>query len=48
MDGNANIGIVALRAMFVSLTCTYVTTYINSGNVIFSDDRSQLALAPLI
>ncbi len=37
-----------LKALFEALGCENVLTYINSGNVIFSDVRSAKELVPLI
>jgi len=48
VGGKTRVEMSRLKALFVSLGCGEVVTYINSGNVIFSDDRSANKLTPLI
>lgn len=48
VGGNAKVEMAKLKASFESLGCADVVTYINSGNVIFSDARKPDALVPLI
>jgi uncharacterized protein (DUF1697 family) len=45
---NAKVEMSKLRETFESLGCKHVSTYINSGNVIFADARSPKELVPLI
>ena len=48
VGGNAKIEMSKLKTVFESLDCKDVVTYINSGNVIFQDNRSEEELVPLI
>jgi uncharacterized protein (DUF1697 family) len=48
VGGNAKIEMPRLKALFESLGCENVSTYINSGNVIFRDSQPPQQLAPLI
>lgn len=48
VGGNAKVEMPRLKALFESLGCQNVRTYINSGNVIFSDRRPAVILVPLI
>jgi uncharacterized protein (DUF1697 family) len=48
VGGNSKVEMSRLKIVFEELGCTDVTTYINSGNVIFKDDREAGALIPLI
>lgn len=48
VGGNARVEMPKLKAVFESLGTNNVSTYINSGNVIFSDQRSDKELVPLI
>ncbi len=47
VGGNAKVEMPRLKAVFASLGCENVLTYINSGNVIFSDSRPPKELVPL-
>ena len=48
VGGNAKVEMPRLKAVFEKLGAEDVKTYINSGNVIFSDTRSRKQLEPLI
>jgi uncharacterized protein (DUF1697 family) len=48
VGGKTKVEMAKLKATFEVLGCTDVLTYINSGNVIFRDDRSANELVPLI
>lgn len=48
VGGNTRIEMPRLKAAFEALGCQKVSTYINSGNVIFQDDRTAKELVPLI
>lgn len=48
VGGNAKVEMPRLKALFERLGCSQVLTYINSGNVIFSDPRPAAALVPVI
>jgi uncharacterized protein (DUF1697 family) len=48
VGGRTKVEMARLKAVFENLGCSGVSTYINSGNVIFSDGRSSKQLAPLI
>jgi uncharacterized protein (DUF1697 family) len=48
VGGKTKVEMAKLKATFEVLSCTDVLTYINSGNVIFRDDRSANELVPLI
>ena len=47
VGGNAKVEMARLKQLFIGLGCTNVTTYINSGNVIFADERTSDQLVPL-
>lgn len=48
VGGNAKVEMSKLKLTFESIGLNHVSTYINSGNVIFSDDREPRILVPLI
>jgi uncharacterized protein (DUF1697 family) len=48
VGGKAKVEMPRLKLIFESLGCENVATYINSGNVVFSDARSAKELIPLI
>jgi uncharacterized protein (DUF1697 family) len=48
VGGNARVEMPRLKAVFEELGTNDVSTYINSGNVIFSDTRSRKQLESLI
>lgn len=48
VGGNNKVDMKKLRATFESIELKDVKTYINSGNVIFSDSRTVKTLIPLI
>ncbi|HEX7259416.1 MAG TPA: DUF1697 domain-containing protein, partial [Candidatus Saccharimonadia bacterium] len=48
VGGKAKVAMPKLKAVFETLGCTDVITYINSGNVVFLDGRSSKELVPLI
>lgn len=48
VGGNSKVAMPKLKAAFESAGCENVSTYINSGNVIFSDARPAKELVPLI
>jgi uncharacterized protein (DUF1697 family) len=48
VGGKARVEMPRLKALFETLGCEDVLTYINSGNVIFGDGRPAKQLAPLI
>lgn len=48
VGGQSQVAMPKLKATFESLGCQQVSTYINSGNVIFSDARTAAQLVPLI
>jgi len=41
VGGNRKVEMKKLRGLFESLDCTNVSTYLNSGNVIFETDKKQ-------
>lgn len=45
VGGNAKVEMPRLKTLFEKLGCKDVSTYINSGNVIFTDSRSSSALS---
>lgn len=48
VGGNSKIEMPRLKSLFENLGCKNVSTYINSGNVIFRDDRSPDELEAVI
>ena len=48
VGGHAKVEMTRLKQLFITLGCTDVMTYINSGNVIFSDGRTAKELLLLI
>ncbi len=48
VGGNAKVEMPKLKKSFEELNCKNVSTYINSGNVIFRDNRSSKDLVPKI
>ena len=48
VGGHAKVEMARLKQLFITLGCTDVMTYINSGNVIFSDGRTTKELSLLI
>jgi uncharacterized protein (DUF1697 family) len=48
VGGKSKVEMAKLKSTFEALGCTDVSTYINSGNVIFRDDRSTNELVALI
>jgi uncharacterized protein (DUF1697 family) len=48
VGGNSKVEMSRLKAVFENLGCNDVATYINSGNVIFRDDRAASELTELI
>ncbi|HEX5456446.1 MAG TPA: DUF1697 domain-containing protein [Candidatus Saccharimonadales bacterium] len=48
VGGNTKVEMSRLKVLFKSLGCKDVSTYINSGNVIFADDRSRKELEAII
>ena len=48
VGGHAKVEMARLQQLFVALGCSNVLTYINSGNVIFSDDRTAEELIIVI
>lgn len=48
VGGHAKVEMARLKQLFITLGCTNVVTYINSGNVIFSDGRTAKELSLLI
>jgi uncharacterized protein (DUF1697 family) len=48
VGGNAKVEMPRLKRVFEALGSQTVSTYINSGNVIFSDERSSADLQPAI
>jgi len=48
VGGKAKVPMLQLKEMFEGLGLANVVTYINSGNVLFEDDRKVLELEPLI
>jgi uncharacterized protein (DUF1697 family) len=48
VGGKAKVEMPRLKATFESIGCHNVQTYINSGNVIFSDPRTAKELVPII
>lgn len=48
VGGNNKVEMAKLKTTFEALGCQKVSTYINSGNVIFQDSRTAKALMPLI
>lgn len=48
VGGNSRIEMPRLKKIFESVGCANVVTYINSGNVVFQDDRPKTELGPLI
>jgi len=47
VGGKTKVDMKTLKAVFEDLGCAQVSTYINSGNVIFRDERPPSELAPL-
>jgi uncharacterized protein (DUF1697 family) len=48
IGGKNRVEMSRLKQLFESAGCRQVMTYINSGNVLFSDDRPAEALKPLL
>jgi uncharacterized protein (DUF1697 family) len=48
VGGKSKVDMPRLKVVFESLGCEKVITYINSGNVIFRDDRTATELVPVI
>lgn len=48
VGGNNKVDMTRLKTVFESIDCSKVVTYINSGNVIFSDTRGQDELILLL
>jgi uncharacterized protein (DUF1697 family) len=48
VGGNAKVEMPRLKALFAAQGCQNVSTYINTGNVIFQDQRSWQQLVPLL
>lgn len=48
VGGKAKVEMPRLKQVFESVGCQNVSTYINSGNVIFADDRSSEDLTKLL
>lgn len=48
VGGNSKVEMAKLKTTFEAVGCTHVSTYINSGNVIFQDTRSAKQLIPLL
>jgi uncharacterized protein (DUF1697 family) len=48
VGGKTKVEMPKLKAFFESLGCSDVSTYINSGNVVFKDERTIKELEPLI
>lgn len=48
VGGKNKVKMAQLKALFESIGCSNVRTYINSGNVVFADDRRPKKLRPLI
>jgi uncharacterized protein (DUF1697 family) len=48
VGGKARVEMPRLKNLFEGLGCEHVSTYINSGNVIFDDPRPAAELVPLI
>lgn len=48
VGGKSRVEMPKLKALFESLDCQDVSTYINSGNVLFRDDRAVKELVSLI
>lgn len=48
VGGKAKVEMARLRKTFEDLGCSNVSTYINSGNVIFTDSRTEPELVKLI
>lgn len=48
VGGHANVEMTRLKQVFIALGFTNVSTYINSGNVIFSDPRAAAELVRMI
>lgn len=48
VGGKSKVSMAGLKASFESAGCEAVSTYINSGNVIFGDERPAKELFPLI
>jgi uncharacterized protein (DUF1697 family) len=48
VGGKSKVEMTRLKAVFESAGCSNVTTYINSGNVIFDDMRPIETLTPLL
>lgn len=44
VGGKARVEMIRLKAVIESLGCSDVQTYINSGNVLFSDNRPEIQL----
>lgn len=48
VGGNSRVEMPRLKSVFESLGSRHVVTYINSGNVLFADDRDRGSLEPII
>lgn len=48
VGGKAKVEMLKLKEVFEEVGCKEVSTYINSGNVLFKDERSEEELVPLI
>lgn len=48
VGGKNRVPMQQLRQIFATCGCINISTYINSGNVIFTDNREESALIPLI
>lgn len=48
VGGKTKVEMPRLRELFADMGCDNVTTYINSGNVLFEDERPTNVLLPLI
>ncbi|MCX6728708.1 MAG: DUF1697 domain-containing protein [Candidatus Saccharibacteria bacterium] len=48
VGGKSKVEMIKLKSTFESVGCKKVSTYINSGNVIFSDERPTNQLVPII
>ncbi|HYH36258.1 MAG TPA: DUF1697 domain-containing protein [Candidatus Saccharimonadales bacterium] len=48
VGGKSRVEMARLKIVFENLGCGNISTYINSGNVIFTDDRPIKKLTPLI
>ena len=48
VGGKTKVEMSRLKLLFETLNCRRVRTYINSGNVLFEDDRTATDLTPII